>query len=107
MGHLRKRLKYQQYLPEELQIPCSTSTRAGVYDPGAWDQTKLLTLRGEPRGEPLGGQSRRGGLRAAALPLGLPLQLHGRVSSQEDRVSARGCAGPCEGLNGHQLKDAR
>lgn len=31
MGHLRKWLKYQQYLPKQLQIPHSTSARSCIY----------------------------------------------------------------------------
>lgn len=31
MGHLRKWLKYQQYLPKQLQTPHSTSARACIY----------------------------------------------------------------------------
>lgn len=34
MDHLRKWLKYQQYLPKQLQIPHSTSARACIYYPG-------------------------------------------------------------------------
>lgn len=34
MDHLRKWLKYQQYLPKQLQIPHSASARACIYYPG-------------------------------------------------------------------------